>query len=85
MDTSKARSITEGYSFGKNVYRIEMPRGSILYSYGTPVAIRLNSGLRVHGETYSVTTRKHITMHMPGTVKAGSPPFEELLRGMFAN
>lgn len=60
MDTQEALKITQGYSYGKNHFSVYTPKGSILYSYGTPVAIR-KDGRIYQGDSHSRTTQKHIT------------------------
>lgn len=80
-----ARNVTENYSFGKNVSIATFPSGAVLYSYGTPCAVMIfgTDSCYWYGETYSVTTKKHITKFAYRPKQVPQEEFLSALRQLF--
>ena len=75
--------VTELTVLGKNVIRVYFPRGWVLYSYGTPVALAFWGKARMCVETYSATTKKHITQYGLDAVQVSPKDFLRTLKSLF--
>lgn len=73
-------------NYGAHALRFDTPRGSVWFSYHTPVAFRVNGAIVCRQNDWGPTTGKHLNWIEPNKAKRISgAEFERQLAAAFQN